>query len=170
MRDDTVEGDDKRAVEQVLMDQTDLPSTILRLPMVYGPGDQQHRMYNVLRQIQDNRQTILLEDSLAVAILPRGYVENVAAAIALAVTDERAVGRVYNIAETDPVTEEQWVRQIGGACEWQGSIHRLPMDRLPEHLQHGLRTEQSIETGLQPGPGKRCVRQHRVGRAAGFSG
>ena len=84
MRDDTVEGDDKRAVEQVLMDQTDLPSTILRLPMVYGPGDQQHRMYNVLRQIQDNRQTILLEDSLAVAILPRGYVENVAAAIALA--------------------------------------------------------------------------------------
>ena len=116
MRDDTVEGDDKRAVEQVLMDQTDLPSTILRLPMVYGPGDQQHRMYDVLRRIQDSRQTILLEESLAVAILPRGYVENVAAAIALAVTDERAVGRVYNIAETDPVTEEQWVRQIGGAC------------------------------------------------------
>ena len=38
-----------------------------------------------------------------------------------------------NVAQTDPVTEEQWVRQIGGACDWQGSIQRLPMDRLPEN-------------------------------------
>src|SRR5579885_3026880 len=39
---------DKIPAEQVVMNNQDLPGTVLRLPMVYGPGDRLHRFYPVV--------------------------------------------------------------------------------------------------------------------------
>lgn len=63
-----------------------------------------------------------------------GYVEDVAAAIALAVVDERAAGRIYNVGEPAPLTWAEWVREIGRASGWDGEIVTAPKDRLPEYL------------------------------------
>lgn len=41
---------DKIPVEQVLMSTSDLPATIIRLPMVYGAGDYRHRFYPYLKR------------------------------------------------------------------------------------------------------------------------
>ncbi len=90
---------EKILVEQVVMADPDLPGTILRLPMVYGPRDFRHRLFPYLQRIDDNRPAIVLAESIAQWRGPYGYVENVAEAIALAVTDERAANRIYNIAE-----------------------------------------------------------------------
>ncbi len=46
---------------------------------------------------------------------PRGYVENVAAAIALAATDERPARRIYNVCEEPSFSELEWARKIGDA-------------------------------------------------------
>src|SRR5271157_4350388 len=52
---------DKILVERIVMSDENLPGTILRLPMVYGPGDYQHRLFSYLRRMDDKRPAILLD-------------------------------------------------------------------------------------------------------------
>jgi nucleoside-diphosphate-sugar epimerase len=78
---------DKIPAERMVMNDRDLSGTVLRLPMVYGPGDPLHRFYPVVKRITDQRPHIIFPDRWAAWQSPRGYVENVAAAIALAATD-----------------------------------------------------------------------------------
>ena len=125
---------EKIEVERAVADDPDLPATILRLPMVYGPGDPLHRLYPIVKRIDDRRSAILLEKGLARCILPRGYVENVAAAIALAATSDRAKGRTYNVAEP-PFSELEWTRQIADAARWNGEVITLTREETPEHLR-----------------------------------
>jgi nucleoside-diphosphate-sugar epimerase len=109
--------------------------------MVYGPGDPLHRLYPYVKRIDDDRQAILLEDGLAQMGLPRGYVENVAAAIALAATSDHGKNRIYNVAEP-PLTELEWVRQIGDAAGWKGKVIALGRDETPAHLRQPYNTAQ----------------------------
>ncbi len=125
---------DKIPVERAILSDRELPGTVCRLPMVYGPGDPARRFFPVLRRIADGRRAILLESGLSAWKAPRGYVENVADAIALAATDDRALGRVYNVAESPAFTELEWARKIAGAAGWHGEFLVLPKDRMPKHL------------------------------------
>ena len=74
----------------------------------------------------------------------RWYVGDVAEAIALAVTDDRAAGRVYNISALATLTQEQWIRAIGDAAGWRGEIPSLPEEQLPPHLRLGVNYEQDL--------------------------
>ena len=123
---------DKIPVEQVYMDTKDLPATIIRLPMVYGAGDSQHRLYPYLQRMDDRRPAIVLEEKLARWQGCYGYVENVAQAIALAVSDERATGRIYNVAELPGATVADLVRAIAYVVGWQGEIIILPKNQMPD--------------------------------------
>lgn len=132
---------DKIEVERTVMNDPELPTTVLRLPMVYGPGDPLHRLYPTVKRIDDNRPAIILEDGLARMGLPRGYVENVAAAIALAATSDRAKARIYNVAEP-PLTELEWTRLIGKVAGWRGEVIALSKDETPVHLRQPYNTAQ----------------------------
>jgi nucleoside-diphosphate-sugar epimerase len=129
-------GDDKHdyekiLVERVVLGDTGLPATVLRLPMVYGPGDDQHRLAPYLKRMLDGRPAILLDEGLARWRCLRGYVEDVAAAIVLAVTNPAAAGRVYNMAEPTAHTEAEWVARIGATVGWCGEIVAVPCGRMP---------------------------------------
>jgi len=126
---------DKILVERAVMGDPALPGTVLRLPMIYGPGDYQHRLYPYLKRMDDGRSAILLDDLGAGWLWTRDYVENTAAAIALAATDPRAAGRVYNLGEMPALTLAEWVRAIGEAAGWTGEIVIAPNPTLPEALQ-----------------------------------
>lgn len=130
---------DDIAVERVVMSQPDLPATVLRLPVVYGPEDYYfHRVFPYLRRMDDGRPAILLDTERASHRDSRVYVEDAAWAIALAATDERAKGRIYNIAPTRTLTEVEWVEAIARAAAWHGKVVRLPRERLPKHLIRDL--------------------------------
>ena len=90
---------DKVSVEQTVQNDAALPVTVLRLPMVYGPGDRLHRLFPILKRIADGRRNLLFASDTAVWRGSRGYVENVAHAIALAATLDQAARRVYNTEE-----------------------------------------------------------------------
>jgi nucleoside-diphosphate-sugar epimerase len=122
---------EKIAVERVVMAEPRLRPTVLRLPGVYGPGDYQHRLFDYLKRMQDGRPAILLDEAMARWRFARGYVENVATAIALAATDDRAAGRTYNVAEPDALTELEWVTRVAEAAGWHGRIVVTPADREP---------------------------------------
>jgi nucleoside-diphosphate-sugar epimerase len=121
---------DKILVERVVMGHPRIAGTILRLPMVYGENDG-GRIHGYLKRMDDGRQAILLDEAQARWRWSRGYVEDVASAVALALTDERAAGRIYNIAETDAPTEREWIQRIATAASWTGKIVELPQGRLP---------------------------------------
>ena len=135
---------DKILVERVVMSDPNLPATVLRLPMVYGPGDYQHRLFSYLKRMDDGRPAILLDAAEAQWRWTHGYVENVADAIALAVTDDRASGRIYNVGEPFTFTMAEWVDKIGEAAGWQERIVLVPRGRLPEPLRYGINAEQNI--------------------------
>lgn len=129
---------DKLLVERVVLGDPALPGTILRLPMVHGPGDTQHRLFSYLKRMDDRRPAILLSTAHAAWHAPRGYVENVGDAIALAVTDERAAGKIYNVGESDALTEADWIKAIGREAGWNGEVVAIPSDRLPASMRDKL--------------------------------
>ena len=146
---------DKIAVEEVIMNTPGISGTVLRLPMVYGPGDRLHRLFPLLKRFADGRSSVLLSDDFAAWRGPRGYVENVAHAIALAATSDEAKGRVYNICEEPVLSELEWQTSIAKQMSWPGKFVVLPRERTPKHLlqpgntaQHVVASSQRIRTEL----------------------
>jgi nucleoside-diphosphate-sugar epimerase len=139
---------DKIPVEREILGDAELPGTVLRLPMVYGPGDPLRRFLPVVQRIDDGREAILFEEKYAGWRGPRGYVENVAAAIALAAVNARAAGRIYNVGEPDSLSELEWAGRIASAAGWHGRLVTLPAERTPPHLLMPGNTDQhwSIDT------------------------
>lgn len=125
---------DKIPAEHAVMNDRELAGTVLRLPMVYGPGDRLHRFYPIAKRMADGREHIIFPDTLAQWRSPRGYVENVAAAIALAATDSRAAGRTYNVCEEPAFSELEWAQKIAEEMQWKGQFVLLPPERTPPHL------------------------------------
>jgi nucleoside-diphosphate-sugar epimerase len=78
---------EKILVERLAMEALDLPATILRLPKVYGPGD--NADLATVHRFREHGQWRWTH----------GYVENVADAIVLAAVHPRAAGRIYNVGE-----------------------------------------------------------------------
>jgi len=135
---------DKILFERIVLDEPELPATVLRLPMVYGPEDYQHRLYPYLKRMEDRRSHIILERGVDVMRVSRGFVDNVGLAIATAVTDPRSAGRIYNVAEPEALLEIDWVRAIARQVGWQGDIAVIDSDALPP----GLRTDMRFEHHL----------------------
>jgi nucleoside-diphosphate-sugar epimerase len=126
---------EKIHVEQVVMSDAQLPGTVLRLPCIYGPRDHRHRPLEYLKRMDDGRDAILLGEHRAAWRWTRGYVENIAEAIALAATDERAMNRIYNVGESDALSELEWARRIAAAAGWTGEFVIVPDEELPAHLR-----------------------------------
>jgi nucleoside-diphosphate-sugar epimerase len=130
-----VDDYDKILVERVVLGEPNLPGTVLRLPMVYGPGDDSHRLFPYLKRMDDGRPAILLEEVQAHWRWARGCVEDIAEAVVSCVVDDRAAGRVYNVSEPLALTEAEWVREIGLVFGWRGEVVAVPGDRLPPRLR-----------------------------------
>ena len=137
---------DKILVEETLRSAPDLPATILRLPAVYGPGDRQYRFFPYLQRMFDERPAILLDEAEARFRWTHGYVENVAAAIARAVTDERAAGQTFNVGERQTPIIKERVEHLAGVVGWTGKIVTLPQEQLPEALRTPFDYRYSLAT------------------------
>ncbi len=133
---------EKVLVERVFMSAPAFPGTILRYPMVYGPMDIQRRLSQYLKRMDDNRPAIVLEQGMAAWRWTRGYVENIADAVVLTVTDERATGQIYNLGEEEALSEAEWVKAIGVAAGWSGKVVIAHEDRVPRHLLPEINTAQ----------------------------
>jgi nucleoside-diphosphate-sugar epimerase len=174
---------DKIPVEREILNASDLPGTILRLPMVYGPGDPLHRFHPIVKRVDDRRRRIPYSIDMAGWCATKGFVEEVGAAIALAAMSAQAAGQIYNVGEPDALTELEWARRIAGSMQWNGEFVVLPDERLPVHLrapgntaQHWVTDTTKIrrELGYQERVSRdeairRTVEWERVNPPAGFT-
>ncbi|WP_437854456.1 NAD-dependent epimerase/dehydratase family protein [Sorangium sp. So ce363] len=100
-------------------------ASVVRLPMVYGPGDPDRRLAGYLRRMVDGRRAIWLHAAGAAWMNSRSYVENVAEAIACVVL-RGAPGRVYNVAEPEDCSERVWIERIARVVGWGGEVAVAP--------------------------------------------
>jgi len=132
--DDLAWSYEKILVEEAASSDPALPATILRLPCVYGAGDRHHRVGQVLARLETGAP-FLLDAAKARWRWTRGAVENVAEAIALAATDDRASGRVYNVGEESALSESEWVLRIARASGARVDVREAGHDELPGELR-----------------------------------
>jgi nucleoside-diphosphate-sugar epimerase len=125
---------DKILAERALLG-SNLPTTLLRLPAVYGPGDQHRRFRPYIKRMRDGREVILIERLQAKWRWTHGYVDDVAHAIASATTNESTAGKVYNVGESTTPTMADRIKRMGELMGWTGSVVSVSRDRLPQHLR-----------------------------------
>jgi nucleoside-diphosphate-sugar epimerase len=126
---------DKIPIEREVLEDGELPGTVVRLPMVYGPRDPLHRFHPIVKRIVDGRGAIPFSAEMAQWRATKGYVDDVGAAIVAAVVADRATGRIYNVGEADTLTELEWAQQVATALNWDGEFKLMPDHRLPPHLR-----------------------------------
>lgn len=126
---------DNVMVEQAVQGRADFSVTVLRCPFIYGPLDTQRRLRAYVRRMRDRRPAIVLDRQLARLRWSRGYVENVAAAAVVAISDDRAAGKTYNVGEPEALTEDEWICAIADAFGWNGRVVVADPDALPPALR-----------------------------------
>lgn len=96
-------------------------TTIVRLPMVYGPGDRQRRFGWIVAPMQGGAAEIAAPAAWLDWMTTYGHVDDVAHALALCATHEVAAGRAYNCGE-QPVSHRNWVSRFAAAHGWKGAV------------------------------------------------
>lgn len=128
---------DKILVERAVLGHADLPATVLRYPAIYGPGDSHHRFLGWLEQMETGRE-MEVQEGYAAWRWTHGYVENVADAVVLAVANQRAAGRIYNVGEARTPTILERIQELGRAAGWLGNAVAAPAQDLPHDFAHHL--------------------------------
>src|SRR5262245_12539880 len=139
---------DKILVERIVSGDSLLPATILRLPMVYGPGDadgRKRRFMSYVKRMDDGRAAILLDRLTAQWRAPWGYVDDVAEAVRLCVENDRASARVYNVGESDRIDMSQWGRELTTVTSWTGQLVLVDEPCPPPSLPRALNLDQSLD-------------------------
>ncbi|KEO80844.1 NAD-dependent epimerase/dehydratase family protein [Tumebacillus flagellatus] len=121
-----------------------LPGTVLRLPVVYGPRDNQHRFRSYIDQMVEGVPAIRMQKEWGNFQWTHGYVENIAHAIVRAVTDERAANRIYNVGDVETRPFKDWVRDVGTQFGWQGEILLVDQEELPDSERTNANLEQHM--------------------------
>lgn len=139
---------DKILVERVALSDGDLSATILRLPMVYGPGALEvikRRFFVYLKRIDDGRPAILLDERTARWRAPWGYSDDVAEAVRLVVENERAAGEVYNVGESDGLDIQSWIGELAAVVGWTGRVVVMDEPCPPPNISRELNLDQHLD-------------------------
>lgn len=125
---------EKILVERSVMNNAELSATVLRLPQVFGPHDEQHRLRFYLQRMEAG-EDIVISEAKAGWRWTRGYVQDIAAGFVLAATNRKASGRIYNIGERAAESEKDWIQRIGEAAGWTGQLRVVSEKALPAALR-----------------------------------
>ncbi len=120
---------DKLDVEDVYLARG---ATVLRLPMVYGPHDGQRREEFILSRVRAGRTRIPV--GAGTWLGTRGFVEDVARGIRLAVETQGIERQVFNLGETRTYPVGQWAQMILDAAGSGAELVRVPTGKLPADL------------------------------------
>ena len=121
---------EKLDVEQVYAQRR---ATICRLPVVYGPHDQQRREEFILRRVRVARTRIPF--GAGAWLWSRVHVADAAAAVRAAVETPEAYGQVFNVAPRSTLTIRQWAEAIVAAAGREAELVRVPDEALPADLR-----------------------------------
>ncbi|CAN5476235.1 hypothetical protein BH10PSE3_BH10PSE3_31320 [soil metagenome] len=117
-----MDGYDKIPLEAAARERLGAAATIVRLPMVFGPGDKQRRFSWAIRPMVQKRPRFVIPHSWASWRATFGYVDDVAAGIALAAVHPRAGGETYNLGRSNTPTNIAWAASFAEHLDWPGDV------------------------------------------------
>ncbi len=134
--------------EQLLFDKHPT-ATHFRYPYVYGPRQLAPREWAVIRRILDGRRHFILPDN-GLALVPYGYVDNLAHAMLLAIDrPEASMGEIFNCGDDEKLTIRQVVEiitdELGHEWELVDMPARFAVSARPI-LQNYLGTHRVMDT------------------------
>lgn len=101
-------------------------ATIYRLPLVYGPRQPIPMEWSVMRRILDGRKYIIVPDG-GLTLETRGYAENVAHAMLLAVDQpEKSSGQIYNVGDEKALSFYGWIMLITNIMGYRWELVNMP--------------------------------------------
>lgn len=109
--DDLFEDYDKIPIEEFALAHGAPQATVVRLPMIFGPDDKQHRFAWVIKGAKKG-EPFRLDRRGAAWLNSYAYIDDVAEALVLAATLPEAAGRIYNAAQPFVRTQADWARTI----------------------------------------------------------
>jgi nucleoside-diphosphate-sugar epimerase len=121
---------DKIPIERALAGR--LPAVVVRLPMIYGPGDRQRRFAWAIKPMLAKAPAIEVDAQWAAWRTSYGYVDDVAAGLGLAATHPAAVGRTYNVGPLEAEDHAHWARRFAALLGWAGELRPIPREQVAE--------------------------------------
>jgi nucleoside-diphosphate-sugar epimerase len=104
---------------QRLIGEVNLPAVIIRPATFFGPGDHRH-FGRLATRMRAGRRVLVGSGQNA---LPWVYVDDVVRGFLLASVRECAVGRAYNIATDDPLTQEACLNVLAAELDLPSPLH-----------------------------------------------
>jgi nucleoside-diphosphate-sugar epimerase len=138
----------KILVKRVVLNNSDLPATVLRLPMVFGPGAREaskRRFFAYLKRMDDGRAEILLDQRTAKWRAPWGYVGDVAEAVRLTLENDRAAGQIYNVGDAAALDMQGWIRELAVVAGWNGRLAVVDEPCPPPNLSRNLNLDPHLD-------------------------
>jgi nucleoside-diphosphate-sugar epimerase len=122
------EYDKNQMTEVVLAAHGDRPVTVLRLPMVWGPGDPQfqHRHGAIIWNLLDRRERMVLGANEQARIWSHGYIDDVAGAIVRSIGEPAVYGLALNLAEHKVRSWRRWAELYCEAADRHPEIAIVP--------------------------------------------
>jgi nucleoside-diphosphate-sugar epimerase len=123
-----------------------IQSTILRLPMVYGPNDYQfeNRHGSIIRRILDKRREYVISSLEQGQIATHGYIVNIGAAVVHACGNPTVIGNIYNVGETKVRTRRRWAELYAKASGWEFEFEVVPPEILTNNPSYRNRPAQVL--------------------------
>ena len=117
-------------------------AVVLRLPMVYGPHDDQVREDMVLRRVRAGRAVMPV--GAGNLLWSRAHLDDVATAVLAALDTRAGDGLALNLGERTTPTMRAWVEQIIAATGTKMNLVRIPDEHLPADLRLLRATAQHV--------------------------
>jgi nucleoside-diphosphate-sugar epimerase len=116
---------DKIPLEAALRARPSLNGTIVRLPMVFGPGDRQRRFRWAISPMVSGAATIEVDPAWLGFRTTYGYVEDVADAMAAAALHPAAKGGTFNLGRDGDADNRWWLDRLAERAGWSGEVREV---------------------------------------------
>ena len=110
-------------------------ATYIGNSMLYGPRSQAPREWPIIRRILDGRKRLIIADG-GLTVFPRGYAENVAHGLLLAVDNpDASAGKDYGVKDQRQYTVRQWIEAVAKYMNHEWELVDMPWEfALPAHV------------------------------------
>jgi nucleoside-diphosphate-sugar epimerase len=129
-------------------------AAILRYTMVYGPHSYVPFEWFLVRRVLDGRRRLALESD-GLMLPQRGYAENLASAVILAMDHPEANGRIFNVGDEQVLSVRAIAETIAGALDHEFEFVSVPLAASPCGNPFALRQNTMFDLGAIRGLGYR---------------
>jgi nucleoside-diphosphate-sugar epimerase len=133
---------DKIILEEASAADGRFETTVIRAPMIFGPGDKQHRFAWAIKAVQKGG-VIEIDERAAKWPNSYGYIDDVAEAMVLAATSPKAAGRTYNVGQSFVRTPIEWLLSFAVVLNRSVEVVEVPPEK------RALQAERADATDLR---------------------